>query len=1227
MSKIKAIKTNFNAGEITKQLYGRVDLEAYQAANKQLINCLPTIYGSVQKRGGSVFVMDSSTAIVVRAAWAAAREAVAGATKILNIQHVSNLKIATQRYNPTNIDIDDGWFIAVQSTTGGSALFLDANLNVVYTLTLNYSLETIDSPITGAFIGRMIEDPGCFVYFTREDAIDLIHQWHYDSNNQYSYHEGDYGHFGYFTGDSWEDFFGNRITANPIMCVLDEKHTIGAWDGANFLRIRSASQDSGGGYVVSTVGATGATVNKKLFSCGGKVFCFAQSATESYLWIGDCGNTSYTTAISFARLDIFEHLELVKNIVYKNNAYIIITSFTDTDGITHIFRYKSTDLTNWTRNEIYSFDTNNNMGDFTYFNYNDKEALIGENYSVLRKSDNDEWFTTENISIDDDVIAQTDNEDKTYIVSNNNTGQIKIIEDYETGATTDNYDKSILIPFKINKNINYILEFGNKRVRFYRNRKVLLNTDKNVYEVVTPYDTNDIISSDGKNSIKYTQNGDFLYLCVEGFPVYVLKRYGDTNWIMEELKTTKGPWDDINSDETINLATAGAKEGVITVNATTPSATCYMKVVYGPTRYTSQSLITTNIKWEIDGATVVSQNVSNNEATVAKAIALLAATSHGDNLDITVDGNNITFKEKSASSISYANKVITLTIQKNPEYYASMWYYEYVGASKKFGAAGAANVFNSTDVGRLLKMYYDGSNVAPWEVSKSISAGDIRKSGNNYYKATTSGTTGSVKPIHTNGIESDGAVSWQYLHSGYGIGEIIAYTSASQVTVNVDGYFPDFSSGTSLWCLGLIGKDGAYPNCCTFFKERFVLAISTSNGTKICASVAGDYNNFADESFGEILAENAITVQLTGKQESKVLWMIPKNKLIIGTECEEFMFGEQSLADVLGPENVSCYTISNLGSANIKPLEVLDENFFVSADEKQIVGLNYIAERESYRPVAISVFFEHLLRMGVRCWCYTNNPHKAIWFADTDGNLRVIAYDIDQKVVGAARYELDGTIESLCAIPAPDGSYDDVWAVIKRTINNQTVKYVEYFSWGLPVEKQDSNDKKQALGIFCDSAKVYEYDENTGSVDGLNHLEGKNINVIVDGKIQNKKTVTNGAITLDKPGKIIVAGLDMGEMLVETLHFNIGSALGTTQGATQRINKLTARVIDTCDLKAKATDGTQYDTIVEKESLTDGDFKISLPSDYSQNMTVSLKSDKPVNTCVLALIAEYGTNN
>ena len=772
--------------------------------------------------------------------------------------------------------------------------------------------------------------------------------------------------------------------------------------------------------------------------------------------------------------------------------------------------------------------------------------------------------------------------------------------------------KKVLIPFRVNKDINYIIEFGDKVARFYRNRQLVKNNGF-FYEIQTPYSIDDLFDNNYKLQISYIQNVDVLYICHRNFPIHTLKRYGDSNWVLEEFNVVKGPFGDTNLNKS-NVLVSNGNTGLITINAQQANYNLDLVLTDGQT-YTYFNMPKTI--WYLDGAEILNVNRFSN---IDEAVALLYGTPHGANFTITINGNVISI---SANSANYSGKTLRLFRRQVIQHLTDDLYQcKKYDNSATFNVAGPANIFTQQDTNKLIRLHYTDYNTVMWEVGKSVAVGNIRKSGNNYYRATSSGTTGQIKPIHTEGIVSDGGVMWEYRHSGYGVGQILEVVSPSQIKVNADGYFPDFTNGTYLWELGIVGG-GFYPNCCAFFKERFVFAISTNNGTKICASCAGDYNNFSDNSFGDILADNAITVILQGSQESLVLWMVALGKLYIGTACEEFVFGEQTIAEVLSPTNVMCVKVSSLGSSKIMPLHILDELLFVSNNERQIANFSYVAEKDSFKPINISLFFEHLLHKGIKCWAYTAEPYKTIWFSDNEGNLRSISYDADNKVCAGATHNVGGKIISMAVIPEPLGNYDELWLVVERVINNETVYYTERLSWGLPQEEVE-NEYKNTHGVFCDCAKVFEFEENVASVSGLEFLEGKTIKVVVDGKIQTDKVVVNGEINLDTAGKVIVVGLGY-DWLIETLYINLGANDGTSQGLPQRVAKVVARCIDTRFLTAKATNGNRYEVICDKEVLTDDDFEIHLPSDYSRQMTLFFAGSKPVSATILAIVAEMKT--
>ena len=120
----------------------------------------------------------------------------------------------------------------------------------------------------------------------------------------------------------------------------------------------------------------------------------------------------------------------------------------------------------------------------------------------------------------------------------------------------------ILIPFRRSADENYVLEFGDGYIRFWRDRGQILK-DGLPYEIPSPYTLADIINEDGTKGIQHVQSGDVLYLACKSVPPKKLTKWDLTEWTIEDFVPTGGPWDEPNADESLTMDVSAQRGEVI----------------------------------------------------------------------------------------------------------------------------------------------------------------------------------------------------------------------------------------------------------------------------------------------------------------------------------------------------------------------------------------------------------------------------------------------------------------------------------------------------------------------------------------------------------------------------------------------------------------------------------------------------------------------------------------
>jgi hypothetical protein len=110
--------------------------------------------------------------------------------------------------------------------------------------------------------------------------------------------------------------------------------------------------------------------------------------------------------------------------------------------------------------------------------------------------------------------------------------------------------KSILIPYKASTQNSYILEISYKSIKFYTGHGIFQKNGE-VYMIPSPYEFKDLFDDKGLHRISYVQNGDFLYLFHPEYPVKVIYRNKDNDWFVEDFEFKNGPWQHVNTTPSV----------------------------------------------------------------------------------------------------------------------------------------------------------------------------------------------------------------------------------------------------------------------------------------------------------------------------------------------------------------------------------------------------------------------------------------------------------------------------------------------------------------------------------------------------------------------------------------------------------------------------------------------------------------------------------------------------
>ncbi|MHC4121931.1 MAG: LamG-like jellyroll fold domain-containing protein [Planctomycetota bacterium] len=700
-----------------------------------------------------------------------------------------------------------------------------------------------------------------------------------------------------------------------------------------------------------------------------------------------------------------------------------------------------------------------------------------------------------------------------------------------------------------------------------------LYTEGVAYEITTPFETDDLFE------LKFEQSADVLYITHPSYEPRKLSRVGAQNWTLTAIDIRNGPFRTQNSDVADFIA-ASATTGSVTLTAT------------GCTPFVTNAL---------------SGHIPNGSAATDKAQtgALFKLVHPISDLEFHTDFS-ADFAADETENTSWLDCGIL--------YEGTEW--ALVSNGTWYGEIWVARNYNLTAA--LDSTPDDGALDSSWEVIFEFSSG--------------AGDGDNPRNVSTTGTEDDGDAHYIVLYyddqgadpdihfstdqtEHIGIVEITAVASTTSATATVLTTLAS-TDATYKWSEGSWSNYRGWPRTATFFEDRLCFGGNVSQPDTIWASVTSDYENMKEGTDDG----DALIFTLSSRQVNVIEWMIGKDKILIGTSGAEWTLSG-SADEPLTPSNVKAEQHSTYGSADLQATLANESVLFFQRGAEKMRELAYNWELDSYVAPDMTILANLVIDGGVVDTAFQKTPDSILWCVRDDGEIPIFSYERKENITAWSRLVTedstsDSDFESTARIHGDPE--DEIWVVVKRTINGSTVRYIEQFQ-----DRDFGSDSDDAFYVDCGVT----YDSTASSaMTGLTHLVGETVSVLADGVVFDDAVVSaTGTITLKSGGTTTTAStVQMGlpyTVQLRTMPLSWVAQGMTIQGRIKRINEVIARWYESGDFSiGKDADTLQTYSISGQTTSQD---RKTFPPGHSREGYIFIYQKSPEPLTVLSIVAEF----
>lgn len=373
------------------------------------------------------------------------------------------------------------------------------------------------------------------------------------------------------------------------------------------------------------------------------------------------------------------------------------------------------------------------------------------------------------------------------------------------------------------------------------------------------------------------------------------------------------------------------------------------------------------------------------------------------------------------------------------------------------------------------------------------------------------------------------------------IGTLDVTGKSTEATVNILTTLHS-TDATALWTEGAWSGVRGYPRTVTLHGQRLWFGGTRAEALRLWGSVVNDYVDFRRSSIDDA----GVSFTPAAQQSNALQWMVSQEQdLVLGTNGDEWTLTGGTAGGPITPTSVQMQRRSAYGSQYLAPLLLGEVLVFVQRGAKKLRQVAPRSDSAVWSAADLTVLAEHVTGLGVTQIAAMNFPWSILWAVTRDGKLLGMTFEQEQNVFGWHVHETDGLVESVAVVYG--ASSDEVWICVNR--GGQ--RFIERLD---PLVFARAFDTPSQL-MYLDAAKRFESALPTATLDGLAHLEGREVAVLGDGAELAPARVLGGVVTLEAPVSVAIVGLPFVSEL-QPMRMDIPMRDGTSQHRTFKVSRV-----------------------------------------------------------------------